>query len=250
MNITDELTKIKDNLRKGERKMIGTITNCATILTGSFIGSRLKNGMKEDSQAAVMQALGLATVALGVANIAQNMPKSHIPVLFIISLALGGFLGHKFDFDGRFQRVVDKFSQGSNLAQGLGTAVLLFCIGTLSIVGPIESALNGNHTYLLSNAVLDGMASIVLSSTYGFGIAFAAVILFCWQGSIYALASIIAPLITEGLLAEISIIGSILIMGTGLSILKIVDIKTMNILPALLVPVVFYSVLGLLGISV
>ena len=228
--------------------MIGTITNCATIVIGSFIGSRLKQGLKKESEAAIMQAMGLAALALGVSNIAQNMVKSRAPVLFIVSMAFGGVIGEKLALEERFQRLVAGISKGNDLAQGLTTAILLFCVGTLSIVGPIESALNHNHTYLLSNAMLDGITSIVLASSFGFGIACSAVILFCWQGAIYFLAAFLAPLIIPELLTEISIIGSILIMGTGLSILGVIKVKMMNLLPALLVPVIFYGIKGLFGL--
>ena len=110
-------------------------------------------------------------------------------MLFIVSLAIGSLVGTVLDIDGRFKRLTGKFSK-SNLGEGLATAILLFCIGTLSILGPIESALNNNHTLLFTNATLDFVSSMVLASTYGIGIAFAAVVLFVWQGAILSLIHI------------------------------------------------------------
>ena len=137
----------------------------------------------------------------------------------------------------------------SNLGEGLSTAILLFCIGTMSIVGPIESAVNGNHTYLFTNATLDFVSSIVLASTYGIGIALAAPVLFCWQGAIYMGASFLAGFLSEPLMAEISIVGGVLIATSGLSILNIKDCKTMNMLPSLLVPPLWFLLAGVLGLG-
>ncbi len=226
--------------------MIGTITNCCTILTGSFIGSRLKNGLPDKFKNTMMTCMGLAATVLGINSVANNMPNSTMPVLFIISLALGGILGQWIDIDSKFQKLTNRFGK-EGLAQGLSTAVLLFCIGTLSILGPIESALNNNHTYLFTNATLDLVTSMVLAATFGFGIALSAIVLFCWQGSIYMLAGIIAPYVTPELMCEISIIGGILIFSSGLSILEIKKINTINLLPALIVPPIFFVIKSLIG---
>jgi len=221
--------------------VIGTIFNCITIFVGSTIGSFLKKGIKEQYQEILMQAMGLAATALGIHSIVKYMPDSKYPVLFIVSLALGGLIGEMIDIEKGFQKLVAKISKG-NLAEGLSTAILLFCAGTLSILGPIESALRGNHTYLFTNAILDGVTSIVLASTFGFGIALSAIVLFLWQGFFYATAGILANFLTNDLLTEISIIGGVLILSSGLSILGIKKFKTLNLLPALLVPVLWFLV--------
>ena len=186
--------------------------------------------------------MGFAAVALGANAVVQNMPKSSYPVLFIISLALGSFLGAVFDLDGKFQSMMNRFGQ-SNLSKGLSTAILLFCVGTLSILGPIESALYSNHTYLLTNATLDFVTSMALAATDGIGIMFAAVVLFFWQGGIYLLAGYLEPFLTEALMSEISIVGGVLIFASGLSILGIKDSKTLNMLPALFIPVIWFIVI-------
>lgn len=224
--------------------MIGTIVNTGTILAGSVIGSLVKKGIKEEYQGALFNAMGLAAAGLGINAIVQNMPKSQFPVLFIISLAIGSLLGTILDIDGRFARLTNKFSS-SNLGQGLATGILLFCIGTLSILGPMESALHGDNTYLFTNATLDFVTSMVLASTYGIGMAITAGVLFVWQGSIYLGAGLLSGFLTPELLTEISIVGGFLIASSGLSILKIKDCKALNMLPALLVPPAWFLLKGL-----
>ena len=225
--------------------MLGTIVNVGCILSGSIIGSFVSKGINEKYKTALFDALGLATIGLGANAFVSNMPKSEYPVLFIASLAIGTVLGTWLDLNGKFQGLLQKAKGGSKLAEGLSTAILLFCIGTLSILGPIESRLNGNNTYLFTNATLDFVSSIILSSAYGLGIAIAALVLFCWQGSIYAFAGFIAPYMTPQLMAEISILGGVFLMSSGLGILQIRDCKTLNMLPALLVPPVFFAILKL-----
>ena len=222
--------------------MLGTIVNVGCILSGSVIGSFVSRGINEKYKTALFDALGLATIGLGVNAFVSNMPKSEYPVLFIASLAIGTVLGTWLDLNGKFQSLLQKAKGGSKLAEGLSTAILLFCIGTLSILGPIESRLNGNNTYLFTNATLDFVSSIILSSAYGIGIAIAALVLFCWQGSIYAFAGLIAPYMTPQLMAEVSILGGVFLMSSGLAILQIRDCKTLNMLPALLVPPVFFAI--------
>lgn len=219
--------------------MIGTIVNTGTILAGSLIGSIIRKGIKEKYQSALYNAMGLAAAVLGINAVAGNLPDSQYPVLFILSLAAGSLLGTMADLDGRFQSFVGKFSS-SNLGQGLSTGILLYCIGTLSILGPIQSAINHDHTYLFTNATLDFVTSMVLASTYGIGMALAAVVLFLWQGSIYLSAGLLSGFISPELMSEVSIVGGVLIFSSGLSILGIKDCKALSMLPSLLVPVLWF----------
>ncbi|SDC53550.1 hypothetical protein SAMN05428987_1679 [Paenibacillus sp. CF095] len=227
--------------------MIGTIVNVATIIIGSVAGSVFKKGLKESYQDILMQAMGLVAAALGINAIASYLPESKYPVLFIVSLALGGVIGQKLNIEERFKKLVSRFSKG-NLAEGLSTAILLFCVGTMSILGPIESAMRGNHTYLYTNAILDGVTSIVFAATFGIGIIWSAVFLFFWQGSIYLMANILSDFLTPELLNETSIVGGILILCAGISILGIRNFKTINLIPALLIPVLFIGIKNIFGI--
>lgn len=221
--------------------MIGTFVNVGTIVVGTIVGVWLKKGIKEEYQSALFTAMGFAATALGINAIAQHMPNSSFPVLFIISLAVGGIVGTIINIDGRFKILMGRLGQ-SELAKGLSTAIILFCVGTLSILGPIESALNDNHTYLFTNATLDLVTSMVLAATYGIGIMASAVVLLVWQGSIYLFAKYLEPFLTDALMTEVSIIGGILILASGLGILGIRETKTLNFLPALLVPVIWFLI--------
>ncbi len=232
--------------------MIGTITNTCAIVLGSCIGSVLKRGMRPEWQKVMFDAMGLASLALGANAVCQNMPESRYPILFILSLSIGGLIGTMLDIDGRLKGLIDhlqnKKSQPASttaspkprLAEGLTTAVLLYCIGTLSILGPINSALLGDNTFLFTNATMDFVSSIFFAATYGLGMVLAAPVLFCWQGSIYLLARLCGNIIPPQLLCEMSIVGGILIIASGLGILHIKDCKTLNLIPALFVPVVFF----------
>ena len=227
--------------------MLGTLVNTGTILAGSMLGSVLRKGVKEKYQNALYTAMGLAATALGINAVVSNMPKSNYPVLFIVSLAVGSLLGTILDLDGRFQGMVGKYSK-SNLGQGLSTGILLYCIGTLSILGPVMSALYGDNTYLFTNATLDFVTSTVLASTYGIGMAFAAPVLFCWQGAIYLVAkNLSGSFFSEEMIAELCIVGGILIASSGIGILKIKDCKALNMLPSLAIPILFFVVKGIIA---
>ncbi len=220
--------------------MIGTIVNTGAIMIGTVAGSILKKGIKVKYQEALFNAMGFAATALGINSIVNNLPSSNYPVLFIVSLALGSLVGTILDIDKNFQKLTEKYSK-SNLGQGLSTGILLFCIGTLSILGPVMSATKGDNTYLFTNATLDLVTSMVLASTYGMGIIATAPVLFLWQGGIYLIARYLsASFFSSDLMTELSIVGGVLIAISGLSILKIKDGKALNMLPALLVPIIFF----------
>ena len=264
--------------------MIGTIVNTAAIILGSCIGATLKRGIKTEYQQVVFVGIGLCSIALGLNACVRYLPKSHYPVLFILSMALGGVVGTALNLSDRFSRIIDRkksseqaetatgYNTGNNtgnitgnitgditennitedtlkqvhnsekprLSEGLSTAILLFCIGTFSMLGPVNSAILDDNTYLYTNATLDFVTSMVIASSYGYGIMLAAPVLFCWQGMFYLVAKLSAEAISSDLITELSIIGGLLIMASGLSILKLKDCKTLNLLPALVVPVLFF----------
>lgn len=225
--------------------MIGTLVNTCSIIVGSIIGTSVKKILNEQCQNILYTAMGLGATGLGIEMFSKHMSTSHFPILFIICLAIGGIIGSSLKLTERFDTLISKYSN-SNLSEGLTTGVVLFCFGTLSILGPIESALNHNYTYLFTNATLDFVTSLVLASTYGLGIAISGVILFIWQGAIFLIASQIAPFITSELMNEISIVGGFLIFSSGLSILKIKNIKTLDLLPGIFIPVVYFVVINIL----
>lgn len=222
--------------------MIGTFVNTGTIVLGSLVGSLARKNIEERYQERMLQGVGLVALSLGTTWIVKNLSKSSYPLLFVASMVIGAFVGEYLNLDNKINKLNDKYAGNSekSLIEGLVTAVLLFCIGTLSILGPIESAINHNNTLLFTNAILDGFTSMILASTFGIGIMLSGVILFLWQGSIYMSAGFIAPYATPEIMGEISIIGGILILSTGMGILKIAKIKTLNLLPALFIPVLYF----------
>lgn len=223
--------------------MIGTLANVCAILVGTALGCLMQRGIKPQYQQALFTAMGLAALGIGLQNVVLNIPKSNYPVLFIVSLALGGLLGTMGNLAGRFQNLVNKLGGKGSLSQGLITASLLYCIGALSIVGPVLAAVKGNYTMLWTNSMLDFVTAMVFGASFGWGMALCAPILLVWQGSVYLVAKYLsATFFSNALIADLSIVGGFLIAMTGLALLKIRDLKTFNFLPALLVPILFFII--------
>ena len=226
--------------------MLGTIVNTATILVGGTFGALLRTGIGEKYKKALFNGLGLCCLVLGANAALPNMAKSEYPVLFILSLAVGAIAGTRLGLSERINRVSEKNRGAVN---GLVTGILLYCIGTFSIVGPLLSALSPSHgwamdepgnTFLYTNATLDFVTSAVLAASYGWIMLLAAPVLFCWQGIFYLIAYYFSAAMPEPMRVELSIVGGVLILSSGLSILGIKDFKTVDLLPSLLVPVAFY----------
>lgn len=239
--------------------MLGTIVNTCTILIGGTFGALVRTGIGEKYKKALFNGLGLCCIVLGINAALPNMAKSEFPVLFILSIAIGGVIGTKLDLAGHIDRWNDKLNkkQGkeNNALNGLVTGVLLYCIGTFSIVGPVLSALSPTqgwsfsepaNTFLFTNSTLDLVTNAVLAASYGWIMLLAAPILFCWQGFFYCIGYFCGEGMPEQMRIELSIVGGVLIVSSGLGILGIKDTKTVNLLPSLLVPVVFYLIKGLI----
>jgi uncharacterized membrane protein YqgA involved in biofilm formation len=227
--------------------MTGTIVNTVTIIAGAIIGSILHRGIKEKYKQVLYTGLGLASLAIGLNATISHFSQSQYPVLFIVSLAVGGVVGTALDIDGRFKRVVNRRSKSgadARLGDGLSTAILLYCIGPLSMLGPVIAALKDDHTFLFTNATLDFVSSTIFASTYGLGMVLAAPVLFLWQGMFYLIAHVSSTAISEALMAELLIVGGLMITGSGLGLLNLKDCKTLNLLPSLLVPVVWFLLLS------
>ncbi|MFR4285744.1 MAG: DUF554 domain-containing protein [Enterococcus italicus] len=217
--------------------MWGTLFNVSTIIIGSLIGGFLRERFPVRFQTILLQATGLVAIAIGLHTTVVNLEKSQYPIVFILSLAIGAVIGESLQIQQRMNSKIDQGTNGS-LASGLTTAVLLFCIGSLSILGPIQAAINHDYTFLITNGVLDGITSIVLAATFGFGIMWAALVLFIWQGSIYLVAFLFQQSLDPTLFVEPMIIGGILIFASGLAILKIKELPTLNLLPGLFVSMI------------
>lgn len=223
--------------------MLGTVFNTAMIIIGSLVGGFLKERFPKRLQESLLTTMGLVAVLIGIETFVTNQAKSEFHVLFILSLAIGTVIGEGLKLQ---QRVDQHLGQktGSDFASGFVTAMLLFCIGTLSIVGPIQAATTHEYTFLLINGVLDGITSIVLSATFGLGIIWVAPILFGWQSLFYIVGLVLQNTIPENLLTEIMIVGGVLIFASGLSMLNIKKIQTLNLLPALVIPILVFICFG------
>ena len=240
--------------------MLGTIINTITIVAGSAFGALVRTGIGEKYKKTLFDGLCLCCIILGANASLPNMQKSEFPVLFILSLAIGGLIGTKLDLAGRVERLNLRFNakgrKEDSGIQGLVTGCLLYCIGTFSIVGPVLSALSPTggwifnesaNTFLYTNATLDFVSSAVLAASYGWVMLLAAPILFCWQGMFYAIAYFCGDGMPEAMQVELSIVGGVLILSSGLSILGIKDCKTINLLPGLIIPVLFYLLRSFCG---
>ena len=230
--------------------MIGTIVNTCTIVIGTLLGVALHKGIKDRYKTALHDALGLACFAIGLNAVVTNLPKSQYPVLFIAAIAIGTVAGVALDLDARVKRLINSkqaASSSSSLANGLTTATLVYCIGPLSMLGPVISALQGDNTFLFTNATLDLVTATVFGSTYGIGMLLAAPVLFLWQGLFYCVALLSSAAVSDALMAELLIVGGLLITASGLSLLRIRDCHVLNMLPSLLVPPLWFLLVGLMG---
>lgn len=227
--------------------MLGTIVNAVAIIVGSFFGILIKGGLKEKYKEIITQCLALSVFFVGASGTITGMQdKNAEPILYIISLVIGSVIGTKIDIDLRLSNLGDKlqerFAKGEgSFSEGFVMASLIFCIGTMAILGSLQSGISGNHTTLFIKSVLDGISAIIFASSFGIGVTFSALAVFLYQGAITMLAIFIEPFITSDMIREINIVGGILICALGLNMLfKKLNIKVANILPSVLVPVIYF----------
>lgn len=227
--------------------MFAIIINAVAVVVGSAIGALFRKSISEKYINVLNTAMGLCALVLGVNVAIENMQKTQYPVLFIFCLSMGGLLGTVLKLDQRMESTTRKMSS-SNLSQGITTAVLLCCVGTLAMMGPVMSALYSDDTYLMTAATLNLVTMIVMASSYGFGVVITSVIVLVWMSSIYGIAMLSRTFISEELIAEVSLVGGILIAASGLGVLHIKDCKTINLLPALFMPILFFAIKSLLNL--
>lgn len=226
--------------------MTGVLVNVATVIVGSIIGLIFKKGIKQKFTDAVMIGIGLCTVLIGV----QGMLKGENVLVTIVSMVFGAIVGTALNIDGNLTKAGDllskKFSRKkdgkTNFAEGFVTASLVFCVGSMTIVGSLESGLSGDHTTIYTKSLLDLFSSIMLSASLGAGVIFAAAFVLVFQGSIVLLSGVIAPYLTDGAIAELICVGSLLIFALGINLTGIGKLKVANYLPAIIfAPFVYYG---------
>ena len=220
--------------------MLAIFINAIAIILGSAIGALARKGIREKYINVLNTAMGLAALVLGVNVAMNNMSKSEYPVLFIFCLSLGGLLGTLLRLDQRMEKATSVMGKGSNVTEGITTAVLLCCVGTLAIMGPVNAALNGDNTFLMTLATMNFVTMIVIASSYGFAVSVTSIIVLVWLSSIYGIAKVSQSFISQELITEVSIVGGVLIAASGLGVMHIKDCKTINLLPALIMPMLFF----------
>ena len=230
--------------------MLGTIVNVVAVLAGGSLGLVLRGGLKERFQSMVMHALGLAVLFIGASSALKGLlDEDAEAILFILCLVLGGLLGELLNIEGRLERLGDRlqarFGGSSNLSQGFVNASLLFCVGTMAILGALESGISGNHTILFAKSVLDGVTAIVFASTMGAGVLLSAVSVLLYQGALTLCAAFLQNILSAAMYREMNIVGGILIFAIGLNMLKLTKIKIGNFLPAMFLPILYYLMMGL-----
>lgn len=232
--------------------MIGVIVNTLTVLIGSTIGLLCKKGIPERLSDAIMKAIGLCTLAIGIAGILSGENT----LVLIISMVLGVLVGELLDLDGRVNRLVEKVAsktagagKAAQISQGFITACLLFCIGAMTIVGSLNAGLKGDQEMLFTKSLLDFISSIMLSATLGIGVLFSAAFVLVFQGGIVLLAQYLAPFLSDAVINELTCAGSLMILALGLNILGITKIKVINFIPALLFVPFVCMLFGALGIG-
>lgn len=222
--------------------MIAILINAVAIILGSAIGALARKGIREKYIQVLNTAMGLAALVLGVNVAMNNMSKSEYPVLFIFCLSFGGLLGTLLRLDQRMEKATSVMGKGANISEGITTAVLLCCVGTLAIMGPVNAALYDDNTFLMTLATMNFVTMIVIASSYGFAVSLTSIIVLIWLSSLYGIAKISQSFISQELITEVSIVGGVLIAASGLGVMHIKDCKTINLLPALIMPMLFFLI--------
>lgn len=221
--------------------MLGTLVNTAAVIIGSLLGLLLKKGIPEKLSDIITKGLGLCVLYIGI----SGCLKGTNPLITILSMVVGAVIGQLLDLDRHLNGLGDKlgnrFKKGTgsiNISQGFVTASLLFCVGSMTIVGSLQSGLTGNHEMLFTKSMLDFISAIILTSSLGIGVLLSAAFVLVFQGSITLLASWVQPFLSDYAIAEMTCVGSLLIIALGLNMLGIAKIKAMNLLPAIFVPLI------------
>lgn len=225
-------------------KFSGVLFNTFTVIIGSLIGLAFKKGIPKKLTDALMCGIGLCTVYIGMSGaISAGSDGEANPVMPIISVALGVAIGTLIDIDARLTRlgnaVEGRFARNADakgkVAEGFVSACLLFCVGSMTIVGAINAGVSGDNTLYFTKGVLDFVSGMALSVSFGIGVLLSALFVFVFQGGLVLAAGLIEPLLTSHMICEMNCTGSLLIVIIGLNLMGITKIKVANYLPAILI---------------
>ncbi|MBC35878.1 MAG: hypothetical protein CL663_07565 [Bacteroidetes bacterium] len=219
--------------------MTGTLINAGAIILGTLIGMMIKTKLPERVVTIIFQALGLFTILLGL-KMALEMQEF---LIAIGSLVIGSVIGELLKIESGMEKfggwVKTKLkSDNAKFTDGMITAFLLYCMGSLTILGAIEEGINGNMDLLLMKSLMDGCSSIALASALGIGVGFSAIPLLIYQGGLTLFASSVSSFFSEAVVRELSAVGGVLLIGLGINILEIKKFRILNMIPALVLVVI------------
>lgn len=238
---------------------MGTLINCALIIIGGTVGLIFKKAVSKEMEFSIHKATGIAVLVVGLCGILSTMLsvggdgkiKSSGELLLVVSLAVGTSIGETLKLEDRInagcKKIEEKFKM-SNFSAGFITASLIYCIGAMAIMGAISDGLLGDTGILVTKGIIDGITSIVLAASLGYGVLFSAVPVLIYQGGITLLAKLLENVLVGSLLNSICMVGYALVMCIGINFLYDGEkkIKTVNMLPAILVPVVYEIILKII----
>ncbi len=219
--------------------MTGTIINIIAVLLGSSIGLLLKTKLPKKIIKTVFQGIGLFTLFLGFVM----AMKTGSYLILVFSLVIGGVIGEAIDIEQFIEKKAEKLKVkmkfgGEKFSEGILTAFLLYCIGSMTILGAFEEGMKGDSTLLITKSVMDGFSSIALASAFGIGVSFSVIPMLIFQGGLTLLAMYFGEFIDASLINELTAVGGILLIGLGINILEIKKIKVFNLFPALIIAVI------------
>ncbi len=221
--------------------MLGSLANGLAVFIGSLIGLLFKKGIGENYKKILMDSMGLCIFLIGImgATKAQNI------LLLIVSLAIGSVIGEYLKIEENLDKLGDFIEsklvkKKGSIAKGFVTSTLVFCIGSMAIIGALESGLNGNHQTLFAKSIVDGILSIIFASTFGIGVLFSSISVFLYEGFITIAASSVKMFLVDSVVSDISSVGGVLIIAIGLNVLDIKKIKVGNMLPAIFIPLICF----------
>jgi Uncharacterized membrane protein, possible Na+ channel or pump len=227
--------------------MLGTIVNALAIIGGCLVGLVVKGKLTEKISTTIMNGLALCVLYIGISGALKGQDTLQI----IISIAIGALIGEIIDIDKRlndFGNMIEekinskrknKIHDKISIAEGFVTSSLLFCVGAMAVVGSLESGLKGNHSTLFAKSILDGISSIIFTSSLGIGVILSSIAILIYQGTITLLAGGLSTILTETIINNMSAVGSLLIVGLGFNMLGVSKIKVANLLPAIFIPIIF-----------
>lgn len=233
--------------------MTGTLVNCVAVIIGGLIGLLLKKGIKESYAQGINKSLGIAVLIIGLNGVISNMftvengvLKSSGELLLIVFLVIGTLIGELLKLDDRFnsfcKKIDSKFKDGG-FASGFINGTILFCVGAMSIIGSLNDGLTGDSSVLFVKSALDFVNAVIFGATLGFGVIFVCVPMLIYQGGISLLAGSLSGILQGELLTQICMVGYAVIVAIGFNFFLEKKFKTLNMVPALVLPVVYHYIL-------